>query len=159
MMLIDNKRGASLSILLLVLMVLLALGTTLFMFITENSRVNEKLTSPIILMNGLSDKEKVLNFYVGDVVNRSAKNINNKEEFMEKAGKLFEAYKNNLPNFETEFGNLVNELNEQNVVLVEDNGEIKEITFQFTINIEHSLDNGNKIIVQEPYSRSFSAKT
>src|SRR3989344_7583962 len=134
MMLIDNKRGASLSILLLVLMVLLALGTTLFMFITENSRVNEKLTSPIILMNGLSDKEKVLNFYVGDVVNRSAKNINNKEEFMEKAGKLFEAYKNNLPNFETEFGNLVNELNEQNVVLVEDNGEIKEITFQFTIN-------------------------
>ena len=141
---------------MLVLLTLLLVGTTLFTFATENNSISKELSSSIILANGLSDKEDVLDFYVQDIVQRSAKDITSKQEFMENARLLFSVYAGSYNEFEREFNQIHDQATLENVEFID-----SLITFSFEIGVRHSIkENGlDKLIIEEPYSRTFSAST
>lgn len=151
-----NKKGTSLSIVLLVLLVLLLVGTSLFMFATENNRASKKLSSPFSLSEGISNKQAFLDFYLQDIVERSAKGVNNEQEFVDNIKLLSMVYGGNIPKFEDEFDQIADKAVPENIQIVDNTA-----TFNLEIIVQYSLEEKGveKLFIEEPYSRTFTSET
>lgn len=147
-----GKKGNSIAIVLLVLLVLLLVGTTLFIFVTEQSNVSENIASPLILTDNIDEKEKVLDLYLQDIVDQASRNSDNKGEFIQNMNLLLDSYKNSDVSIVNEFEKISEELNEESVNLVGNKFE-----FSFKIRLENSLSvNGKKqFSIESPYERVF----
>lgn len=81
---LKNKKGAtSLSILLLVIMALVLIAASLFVFVTGEGKIERKITDARAVENLYSEEEKIRFFlegFVEDVLVKSNYNINNFKE-------------------------------------------------------------------------------
>lgn len=145
-----NKK-ADISVLLLVLMTLILVVSALFIFNLNSKKVEAK----IIEYNSLNDiysREKEINFYINDIMERIGsridKNINIKDEFIKNFKKELERYKNENVFYIKELEQLESQLIVNNLEYAD-----KTVKINFNIHLEKRFDN---IIIIYSYKKEFS---
>ena len=135
-----NKKGMSLSIMLLTLLTLVLVVTTLFYFNVKRNKEHEKLLIPKVI-DEVYVREAEINFYINDMIKKSIT-----EDVSE--GVFLNNFKIELNNSKDKQGNyIVSEL-EQLKGIDEEDVEIKDgkLFFEVSIKIEDKLIDDYEVI-------------
>jgi len=159
-----NKKAVSIAVNLFVLLVVLLLVATLFYFITENNRVDLQFTQSV-LATQVYERSYILEDYLQSVVEKSAKDCDSKEEFVnnfidemyfgKKDVDLFLIDSSNHIYF-PEFSEIVSQVKEERVIINEVDNR-KEFIIEFDFLIEDQLTGKEKsfFLVEDKSYRSF----
>ncbi|MEK6890765.1 MAG: hypothetical protein AABX03_01375 [Nanoarchaeota archaeon] len=142
-----GKKGMTISIGFLVLLTLLLVGASLFLFVTEKSKINRTVNS-VGFASQVAEREVLLNDYIQGVVNRAAKNTKTKDEFLTRfkdildndkiPTNIFIIGKDGLVYF-PEYKQIIDQLKEENVELIK-NGDKDIIKLKLSIEIKDQIN-------------------
>ena len=141
------KKRANASIVFLVVMTVVLSGAALFIFNLNKGRVESEI-SDFAGLSVVYAKENQINFYIDEIIEKSAGNINNENEFIENFKKELEAYRQNNGFFLKELEQIESQINEKNV-------EIKENKVFLKLQIKIDENFGDKIIISYLYNKQF----
>lgn len=92
MMKMINKKGASISIYLVVILTLVVVGTIIFYAMISEKNLQANFKSGYVL-DEIYDREFLVNFYIQDIMDHSIKGIETERDFIDNFNSNFEKYK------------------------------------------------------------------
>ena len=161
---IRGNQGVSIATNLFVMLVVVLLFTTLFLFITENNKVDLQLTKSVLALSVYSRTDLIDN-YLQESISKSAKGCESKDEFIsnleyelyygKKSPTLFLIDMDNKIYF-PEFESIVSQVNIDNI-LINEVGSGKEFVINFDLIIRDELDSRHESskIFKDKYARTF----
>jgi len=153
--LIDKKAGVSIAVVLLVIATIILSSFAIFSFITKQKNVEEVIYGNSL--QGVYAKESLLNFYIQEIGDRSAKGVSSEANFISNFKIELERYKDADENYLlSELGQLNNQLNEESIKL-----ENNQISANFDIEIkDKTLRDGKEILsASYKYAKTFKFLT
>lgn len=146
-----NKKGMELAIPFLVLMTIILVTSTLFVFNLNSKSVGTKI-GDYGLLDDINIKEKQINFYINDVVENTISEIQKgkdvKTQFIENFNKELNKYKNGEIFYVKELEQLQSQLNTDKIKI-----EDKKISIVFKIEIGEEFP--DKMTVIYSYEKEF----
>ena len=152
------KKASVMSIVILVFLVVLLISSTLFYFFTKSVNVSKDLV-PSTEINRVYERERFINFYIQDWLDRFSKGVEDKTDFILEAKRGLSFYKTNEGvYFVPEYLQLENQLDK--VEIVYDSKEKPDkIKINFDIVIEDSFKSEGKeaFSVEYKYTKDFTS--
>jgi hypothetical protein len=151
----NKKGGAEISVVILVLMTLLLVISSLFYFSIKENQASENLYSSTFL-GPIYSKEVLINFYVQNLVDKSAVGVLTREQFINNFKENLANYKDSKGEFFlSEFNQIEGQLSEERVEI---NADFVSIIFDIHITNEIIKDEKSIALANYDYSRVFEGK-
>jgi len=159
-MIFKNKKATSISIFILVLLTLLLVSTTLFYFIIEKRNVSKEISS-VTEFDRIYGRENLVNFYIQDIVDKSAEGISDESEFTLRAKRFLDSYIDDGGEFVVpELSSVNDQLG--NVELIEDaQGNVNSVSINLEVTIKESFTRKGEQVFSGGYTyvKTFTAET
>lgn len=140
-----NKRG-DIAVTLLILMAVVLVSTSLFIFNTNTNKVSAEITDSRFL-DKTYFKEDRINFYVNEAIEKAIIGFNgDKAKFIEKFKSELDKY--NITAVGNEIENIKNNINEGNIEVKD-----KKLIVSIKIKIDDKLE--DKVIISYLYDKKF----
>ena len=159
-MIFKNKKGTSISIFILVLLTLLLTTSTLFYFIIERRDISKEVSS-VTEFDRIYGRENLVNFYIQDIVDRSAEGVSDKSEFMLRAKRFLGFYiDDNREYVVPELSSVDDQLINAELIL-DAEGNVNIVSIELEINIKESfIREGEEVFSGDyTYVKTFTSET
>ncbi len=158
-MLYSKKAGVPIVIVMLVLLTIALIMTALVSFSLRNNQVSKNIYGHTFL-DDVYAKEKLINFYIQEITDKSVEGIDSEEHFISNFKTNLASYKDNNGLYVlNELAQVESRLNNDNVELITE-GEGKKIllNLQLIISTEFKEDGERRIMVSYTYTRVFRSE-
>ncbi len=151
-----SRKKADVAITLLVFMVLLLAGATLFIFVSDSAKKDNSFAN-VGLLGEIYAKEEQINFYMQDITDKAGSESQTKEEFIANFKSELEKYKNPDGSYVLEEFNFIEfQIKEENFNLYD---KTKIFSARFDISIKETIgDASNSFFVNYDYEKEFTTQ-